>query len=978
MKKSTLLIALVFTMVLTSCTNDKHKVSQKTDPNGYSYETVSNDPLNARIYTLDNGLKVYLRVNRDEPRIETYIPVKAGSTYDPAETTGLAHYLEHMMFKGTSKIGTINWEEESKLIQQISDLYEKHKATNDKDEKKAIYKEIDRLSQEAAKYAVANEYDKLTASIGAKGTNAYTSNERTVYINDIPSNELEKWLQIESERFGELTLRIFHTELEAVYEEFNMSQDNDRRKARYKLYELLFPTHPYGQQTVLGKAEHLKNPSMVNIHNYFDTYYVPNNMAICMSGDLDFDNTIMLIDKYWGKFKASDKKTEKTFAPEKEITKSVSAEVSGPSDEYLTMAYRFDGIGSKDEDMVTMIDMILNNSKAGLIDLDLVKEQKVLQAYSYSDFMKDYGVHFFGGKAKNGQTLEEVKDLIIAEIEKVKNGEFEDWLLEAIINDIKLSNIRGTESNGSAHQFVEAFTEDVKWKDFISKIDRLEKITKADIIEFAKKHYNDNYVVVYKRKGKNDDAVKVEKPEITPVPINRTAQSEFMVNLLNENTERLNPVFVDFDKAINTVELQKGVELNYIKNNDNETFQLIYVVNIGSNNDKELALAVDYLEYLGTTQYSASDLSKEFFKNGLSYNVSSNDERSYIAISGLKKSFNKGIELLEHLLANAKEDQQAYDNFVDDIIKSRENNKTNKSYILWAGMLNRAKYGEVNPTTNILSAEQLKAINPKDLVKKVASLTSYPHTILYYGQDDMNTVKTLLTKYHVTPENLTAIPAKTEYKEVESDKNRVIFVNYDMVQTNILMLTKRNKFDAAITPAVRMFNEYYGGGMGSVVFQEIRESKALAYSAFAQYSQASKVDESDYILGFVATQVDKLGMATDAMGDLLNNMRQSETSFENAKDALLKNIETSRITKSNIFWTKLNNLDKGITYDIREDVYEQAKAMKIDDIQNFFDKNVKGSNYTYLVIADRKLIDMKKLKQLGEVTELSLEEVFNY
>ncbi len=978
MKKYTLLLSFVLLLVLGSCTNEKYKVETKTDSNGYAYETVTNDPMNARIYTLANGLKVYLRVNRDEPRIETYIPVKAGSTYDPKETTGLAHYLEHMMFKGTSKFGTSNWEEESKLIEKISDLYEKHKATDDLEEKKEIYKEIDKVSQEAAKYAIANEYDKLVSSIGAKGTNAYTSNERTVYMNNIPSNELEKWLKIESERFSTLVLRLFHTELEAVYEEFNMGQDDDNDKVWTKLYEKLFPTHPYGTQTVIGEAEHLKNPSMVNIHNYFDAYYVPNNMAICLSGDLDFEKTIQLIDKYWGKFKSSDKRVKKEFTPEKEITAPVVAEVFGPTDENLFMGFRFNGVGSEDADMVNLVDMILNNSKAGLIDLNLVKDQKVLNAFCGTDFMKDYGVHYFGGKPKAGQTLEEVKDLIIGEIEKIKKGEFDEWLLSAIINDFKVNMLRGAESNRSAHLFAQAFAEEVEWNLIVSQIDRLEKITKQQIVDFVNTHYKDNYVVVYKRKGNDDSVVKVDKPSITPVPIDRNSQSEFMVNLLAEKTERLKPVYVDFEKSMITEKYKDGIEFNYIKNNTNEIFRLQYVIDLGEDHNKELALAVDYLEYLGTTKYSASELSEEFFKHGLSYYVSTGRDRSYITVSGLKKSFDKGVELVEHLLKSAKADKEAYKKYVDNILQRRENLKLDKSAILWDGMLSYGMYGKANPITNILSEEQLKAIDPETLVAKVAALTTYPHRILYYGQDSPETVKSVLDKYHVTPDALTAIPEKTEYKELATDKNRVFFVDYDMVQANIIMFTKRPEFDKNLTPVTRLFNEYYGGGMGSVVFQEIRESKALAYSAFASYSQGSKLHKPDYILGFVATQVDKLGTATDAMYDLLENMRRSEKAFGTAKEAMLKKIETSRITKSNIFWTKLNNLDKGIKTDIRKDIYEKVSDMNIDDIQKFFDGNVKGNKYNYLVIANKKLVDMNKLKQLGEVTELSLQDIFNY
>ena len=293
MYKIKMIVIATIGMFLMGCAGngEKHEVIQKEDSNGYAYKEVTNDPYHARIYTLDNGLKVYLSVNRDEPRVQTYIGVKAGSSYDPAETTGLAHYLEHMMFKGTGKIGALDWETEQAMIEEISELYEQHKATDDTNEKKAIYAKIDSISYQAAKMVAANEYDKLMSTLGAKGTNAYTSNERTVYMNDIPANELEKWLMVESERFSQLVLRLFHTELETVYEEFNMGQDQDGRQAYQALYKNLFPGHVYGEQSTIGKPEHLKNPSMVNIHNYFDTYYVPNNMAIAMVGDIDMDET---------------------------------------------------------------------------------------------------------------------------------------------------------------------------------------------------------------------------------------------------------------------------------------------------------------------------------------------------------------------------------------------------------------------------------------------------------------------------------------------------------------------------------------------------------------------------------------------------------------------------------------------------------------------------------------------------------------
>src|SRR5690606_27483981 len=260
--------------------------------------------------------------------------------------------------------GTQDWETEKVLLQKISDLYEQHKAEQDSEKKKAIYKTIDSISYEASKLAIANEYDKMVSSLGAEGTNAWTWHEETVYTNKIPSNELDKWLTLESERFSQVVLRLFHTELEAVYEEFNRAQDNDFRKEHYALMDLLFPKHPYGQQSTIGISEHLKNPSMIAIHNYFDRYYVPNNMAVVLVGDLDFDETIKKVNDKFGGFE--NKELTHPVRPTEDVIASVKEkEVFGPEAERVTIGFRTDGVGSDNEKLVTLVSLLLSNGTAG-------------------------------------------------------------------------------------------------------------------------------------------------------------------------------------------------------------------------------------------------------------------------------------------------------------------------------------------------------------------------------------------------------------------------------------------------------------------------------------------------------------------------------------------------------------------------------------------------------------------------------------
>lgn len=970
---------LIFAVALISCENDEKQFTESfTDSNGFHYESVKGDVLNTRIYTLENGLKVYLSVNKDEPRIQTFIAVRAGSNFDPPETTGLAHYFEHMMFKGTDEFGTINWGEEKVYIDRLSELYEEHRNENDPQKKKKIYEKIDSISGIAAQFAVANEYDKMVAAMGAKGSNAGTSNEYTVYLANIPANRFEQWLKLEKERFSGPVLRLFHTELETVYEEYNMTQDNDSRKINHALMSGLFKKHPLGTQTVIGVPDQLKNPSMVNIMNYFDAYYCPNNMAICLSGDLDMDKTVKLINDYFGDFEPNDSIPE--FNPPKEdpIKEPVVKTVAGPEAESVHIGFRFEGANSDDEEYVTLIDNILSNSQAGLIDLDLNQQQKVLDAGAYTQFFTDYGMHVFYGKPREGQSLEEVKKLILGEIEKIKEGEFDDWLIPAVVNDLRLSELYQQENNYRAYKYVDAFIKKVNWEDEVQFIDKLEKISKDELVRFARKHYNDNYVIVFKEKGIDTNKVKIEKPEITPVELNREAQSEFLKEFVNEPADKMKPVFIDFKKAIRNTNLKSKARLDYIKNKSNDLFALSYIIKMGKNHLKELPIAINYLKLLGTEEYSPEEIKKEFFRLGIDFDVQTGLTQTVVTISGLNKSFEKGVQLLEHLLANVKADKGIYNEYVEGILKKRSDAKLDKNTILWSALVNYGKYGPISPYTNIFSEKELKIINPEYLTRLVHDLYSYQHNVFYYGPRTLDEVQIILSMYHETPDKLLEYPPEFEFIEQPVTENKVYFVDYDMVQLNIVSMSRDGHFNVKLIPPARLFNEFYGSGFTSIVFQDIREARGLAYTAFANFAIPANKDYSHYIYTYVGTQPDKLSDAHTAMSSLMNQMPEANIQFEAAKDAIITSIETERITKDDIFWTYLANQKRGIDYDIRKDIYEYVRNAGIDKMEDFFDEYIKGKNYIYLVVGNKEDIDMEELGKLGKLEELSLEEIFGY
>ena len=948
-------------------------------PKEYRYEAVAGDPLGVRIYKLDNGLTVYLSDYKDAPRIQTYLAVRAGSKNDPAAATGLAHYLEHMVFKGTSKLGTQDWAKEKVELDKIEALYEVYRGQrNDPAARKRTYHQIDSISGVAAKYAVPNEYDKVMGAIGAKNSNAHTSNEETVYQEDIPSNQLEKWAAIQAERMQEMVPRLFHTELEAVYEEKNRGLDSDFNKEFEALNAALYPTHPYGTQTTIGTIEHLQNPSITEIKKYFGQYYVPGNVALCLSGDLDYDQTIRLIDKYFG---ALPSKPVPVFnAPvEKPLTAPIVRQVVGPQSENVMLGYRLPGKATRDGLRLRMLDKILTNGQAGLIDLDLNQQQKVLQAASFTDLNDDYSTHVIYATPRQGQKLEDVKGLLLGELAKVKAGNFPDWLISAIVNNNRLERTKSYESNEArASAMYEAFIERIDWKEYLKQQDDFATITKAEIVKFANDNYGENYVSVFKRTGVDPNKVKVVKPAITPVPANRDVASAYYKQLTALPSTELQPVFVDYKKDIQATEIKPGLPLYYTHNAENGLFNLYYILDVGTNNDPRWGLAADYLQYLGTGKYSAAQLQQEFYKLGCSFNVSSGADRIFVTLNGLDSNLEPALKLFEQLLNAPKPDAAALKNMVAGTLKSRQDAKLSKQVILNAAMVNYVKYGAKNTFTNILSEKELKALKPEQLTALIQKLPTYQHRVLYYGPRPQDGTIAVLKTGHRTPAKLTPAPDAKDFAEQPLKDKKVYWVDYNMVQAEILFLTKGDLYSKDLVPTVALYNEYFGGGMGSIVFQDLRESKALAYSAYSGYANADKLGRSNYNLSYIGTQSDKLPEAMAGMEALLTDMPVAEANLEIAKNAIRNSISTERITKGNVLLSYERARRLGLDYDLRRDVYASTQKMTFSELNKFQNTKIKGQNQVILVIGSKDRLNFKELAKYGTVQQLTLKEIFGY
>ena len=944
----------------------------------YKYETVKGDPLKAKIYTLDNGMKVYMTVNKEQPRIQANIAVKVGGKNDPSETTGLAHYFEHLMFKGTPNFGTADYEAEKVLLDQIEALFEVYRVTEDETERAAIYHKIDSISYLASDYFIPNEYDKLMSFIGSEGTNAYTSTDMTVYVEQIPSNQIENWARIQADRFANPVIRGFHTELETVYEEKNMSLTKDFRKALEAMDGMLFPDHPYGTQTVLGTQEHLKNPSITNIKNYQKTYYVPNNIAICLSGDFDPDEMVTVIEKYFGQMQPNKDLPEITLATSSVIESPVEKDVYGLDAENIMIGWKYPGAKSEDALVAEVAASVLYNGSAGLIDLNINQQQKVLGAYGMSYGRPDAGEFILMGNPKQGQTLEEVRDILLAEVAKLRNGEFDEAVLNGTINNMKLSLMRSLEDNGSrADMFVQSFINGTDWADDVKSIERMQEVTKEDIMNWAGRYLGENnYAIVYKRMGEDKNVIKVTAPKITPIKSNRDKKSAFLEEITSTEVKPIEPSFIDYSTALKQFDAN-GLNVLYVQNEVNDLAELYYEFFTGTQDDPALRLASNYLSYLGTPTRSAEEIAQEMYQLACSFQLRCGSAGSVISISGLSENIPAAMSIVEDLIYNAVPDETILANLKADMLKERADAKLNQGRC-FSALQNYILLGRDFISRTTLTDKQIEGLTSEDLLGKIRDLMEYSHEVSYYGPATEAEVKTLISDNHRIAEDLK--PLTLRYPEaVPTPSSKVYLAQYDAKQIYYLQYSNNEeKLDLDSDPYIKLYNEYFGGGMNAIVFQEMREARGLAYSASGRLLEPEYKDDSYKYFAFIATQNDKMQTAIEAFDEIINDMPESETAFNIAKEALATRCRTERISGRNILSSYRTAREMGVTEPRSKKVFENLPALTLEDVKATQEKWVKDRTYCYGILGDIKNLDTDYLKTLGQVEILTLEDIFGY
>lgn len=931
--------------------------------------------LQVETYQLPNGLTIYLHEDKTRPEVLGAVVVNGGAIWDPADATGMAHYLEHMLFKGTTEIGTVDFEQESIHLAKIDSLYEELGKTRSEELRKAIQLQINEQNLLASEFAVANEFDRLINSIGGKGLNAFTSHDMVMYYNTFPPHQLEKWSEIYSHRFINPVFRLFQSELETVYEEKNMYMDNPSYKVIETFDRAFYKNHPYGQRDILGEVEHLKNPSLKRMYEYYNTYYVPANMALIISGDIDIQQVKPILKEKFGRWEVKDKPAREFIAEAdfngKEVIKGrflpIKAGIAG---------YRTVPVGHPDEAALTVINELLSNrSETGLWD-KLTLDNKLLAAEMEADIQVEHGrtLVIFVPKIV-GQSLKKAENMMLAELDKLKSGNFDEQLLEDIkLNYTKRQQLNLESNFQKAYLFANAFISERPWEEVLSMIEQIQNISKEDVVANANKYFGENRLVLYSRTGfpkKN----KLPKPPFTPVSPKGT-ESEYAKAFKAIPELPLNPSFVDIAEAVQITKINDLVHLYQSPNPINSIFSFTVNIQRGDFQDNQLEYLASMLNSAGTATKSRDEFKAALARLGTSLSLYSSDLQFTISMQGLEENFQASISLLQELLSEPVFTEVGKKKYLSEVRFERRiegKDLDAKSDIISDYLL----YGENSPYLTRMSTKEIKALPFSALQESLNTLLATEALLSYVGNTPNQEVEQMLKN------SLGTILTGKEAKVMEErplathTKPTVFFINdKKAIQTQIYFLSKskqpRIKEDQY---AINAFNEYFGNSMSGLVFQEIREFRSLAYATWARLNNGSIRGRNAYTIGFVGCQADKSVEAMSVFRDLLHELPKKEDRLPEIQKSLVQNAAFSKPYFRTMPQTIYNWQLLGFDQDPNQLFFERYQNIGFDAIERAYETYVEGNPLSFSIAGNKKSMDMKAYETFGEVIEMDLKQV---
>lgn len=930
------------------------------------------DPLGATVHRLDNGLTVYVSTDHALPRISAWITVRAGSRYDPPESTGLAHYLEHMLFKGSARLGALNAAAEEPHLTRIAALYDQLYAEKDDTARASILKRIDAETQATAPFVAPNELDRLYSGLGFRKENAFTSDDATTYVVDLPAGRLEPWAKIASEELEHATFRLFYPELEAVYEEKNSTLDSPEERFAEAMRALLYPLHPYGTQTTIGRPEHLKNPAFKDMVAFFHRWYVPSNVAIVLAGDVDVATALPIVRKYFGDWqgKPAPSPPPAIVAP---LHGRRIAEIRADGVEQVELGWQAVPADHEDAVVFEVLDSLLDNPSGGLLNTELVLPQKVPSASSAIESLREAGAFMVGAAARDGQPLEEVERLLRQTVDQVKRGDFSDEDLAAIrlANDIE--DKRALETNDDrVNVMASAFVDGRPWPDEVARRERLRRVTKADLVRVANRYLGDDVAVVYRRRG-SFEAPKIPKPHITPLPDDTARKSAFARELEAMPAVEVKPQILtpghDYDEA----RLPAG-KLIAVPNRRNDLFSLTYLFETGLRRQPLLCHALALHETTGAADMTAAALQKQLFRLGAAVSLDCQADQVVLEIEGVDGKMVETLALVDRWFRQPRIDAADLGKLVQTELTDRRNSVEDPRLATDA-LENYTMQGKDSSTLLEPSNAELARASLADVRPLITGFLDHEHETLYFGPRSTAAAAAVigLGRQHQP------LPARPPLRLVKRATDQILFLGRPMAQAQIGMLFPIGPVPRDRWGTLKLLLQYLGDGPASLVYHDIRERRGLAYMATVGPMLGPRPGDDSALVGLMATQPDKADEAVARLLALLRQVPLDQTRFRESKIAAIEEMRSHRHTPREIPEYVHHFEDLGETSDPRPRHLQQLAALE----PRVFEKELHAMTRQPVAIAltgDRARLQLGALATKAAIktdknTKLAIEEL---
>jgi zinc protease len=936
---------------------------------------VTNDPLAVRTVVLRNGLTVMLSVNRERPEVFGAVVVRTGGKNDPEHETGMAHYLEHMLFKGTQDLGTTDWSKEQPLQARLEELFDR-KREAPADQRAAIDREIAATLKLTYQYTVPNELDQLLGEIGGTGINAFTTYDETVYHNTFPASQISAWLQISAHRFQDPVFRLFPTELEAVYEEKNTAIDTTGYELFRTFMRGAFPGHPYGRNDILGEVDHLKRPSLRVMRAYFDRWYVPNNMAVVLSGDLDIDAVLPQIESTFGAWKPGpDPKPAHAelppFAPDQRLRARASPVRVG--------AVAFRTVPESHPDYAALLlarRLLTNEQRSGFIDR-ISDDGKLLYAMHVPADFADTNLDVVAYVPRLlTQTFRGAERLVLDQFRKIRDGEFDDRTFSALKQGLLAAESARWESNEKrALAMAHAFVARGGWHGHVRHLQQLADVTRADVQRVAREHFGERRLILRSRAGypKKTRLTKPRYPSVTP----SGGHSKFFTAVRASPKPPPRLPLVDPDTAVTTVELRDGVTLVVNPNPFNDLYHLELRFGVGEDAIDGLDLLADYLQRTGTANAPAAEFHARLFALSTTLTARSELDRFVVRLHGPQVHMDAALQLLSDLLAHPGAERPPLRQVRREIWAIRRYERKNPPSVAKA-LRDHVLYGERSKYHREVGPARARLFTPRRLLRAWSEVQRHAVEIGYVGREPAASVAAAIDKsLRFADAPRPAVPDVVYDRNVPPQTTVYFLPRRNAVQTQVWFAVEGSAIAVVDRPAADAFSEYFGGSMAGLVFQEVREFRALAYSAHARLARDEEPAQRGVLLGYVGCQADKTFDAIDVMVDLFTAMPERAERLEMVRSALVRSSET----ESPAFRELQDKLRKwrrlGHAGDPRETLVPAYGHLEFADIVDFYRRHVAGRPLAIMVVGDPRKTRPRDLRKYGKLVRLREGQLYS-